>query len=64
MLHPPERLLSTADVARRFDVTPSTVSRWVKRGRLAAIKTPGGTLRFRRADIDALLDTVAEQESA
>ena len=49
------RLLSTAEVARRFQVRPSTVSRWVKAGKLAAVKTPGGTLRFRSADVDAFL---------
>lgn len=49
------RLLSTAEVARRFQVQPSTVSRWVKNGKLAAVRTPGGTLRFRPADVDAFL---------
>lgn len=46
-------LLSTLEVARRFKVTPSTVSRWAKRGLLASVRTPGGTLRFRPADVEA-----------
>lgn len=50
-----EPLLSTIEVARRFQVTPSTVSRWAKRGLLASIRTPGGTLRFRPADVEAFL---------
>lgn len=50
-----DTLLSTLQVAQRFQVTPSTVSRWVKRGQLDAIRTPGGTLRFRLADVEAFL---------
>jgi excisionase family DNA binding protein len=50
-----DTLLSTFEVAQRFKVAPSTVSRWVKRGQLTAIRTPGGTLRFRPADVEAFL---------
>ena len=46
-------LLTTAEVAAYFQVDPASVRRWVKSGRLAAIKTPGGgSLRFRRSDIE------------
>ena len=36
-------------------VSIKTVSRWAKLGLLPAIKTPGGRLRFRRADVDEFL---------
>jgi methanogenic corrinoid protein MtbC1 len=39
-------LLSTADVARLFDVTETTVKRWSDEGVLRCQKTPGGHRRF------------------
>lgn len=48
-------LLTTQEVAEQMRVHVSTVARWVKEGHLAAFRTPGGTLRFRQADVDALL---------
>lgn len=57
-------LLSTLEVARRFKVTPSTVSRWAKRGLLASVRTPGGTLRFRLKDVDAFLAPSADGDEA
>lgn len=51
----PESLLTTKQVADLFHVSPSSVSRWVKDGRLAAIRTPGGGLRFRVEDVSAFL---------
>lgn len=56
-------LLTTLQVARRFKVTPSTVSRWAKRGLLASLRTPGGTLRFRPADVDAFLAPPEDDEA-
>lgn len=47
-------LLTAAEVAAEYRVTRMTVSRWVKAGHLAALKLPGGGLRFRRADVEAL----------
>ena len=49
-------LLTTGEVAERMAVTPTTVQRWVKAGKLAAIRTPGGSLRFRAVDIDTILE--------
>ncbi len=39
-------ILSTADVARLFDVTETTVKRWADEGVLRCQKTPGGHRRF------------------
>ena len=39
-------ILSTADVARLFDVTETTVKRWTHEGMLRCQKTPGGHRRF------------------
>lgn len=50
-----ERLFTPAEVAVMLRVDPSTVSRWHRRGRLAAILTPGGHRRFRESDVCALM---------
>lgn len=52
-----QRLLTTADVADIFQVTPETVARWVRDGLVPALKAPGGGgYRFRQSDIDDFLD--------
>lgn len=51
-------LLTTAEVAARFRVTPAAVTRWARLGYIPAIKLPGGRgrLRFRAVDVAAFLD--------
>lgn len=49
-------LMTTGEVANLLDVSPSTVTRWVKNGVLSAVVMPSGRNKFRRADIEALLD--------
>lgn len=39
-------ILSTADVARLFNVTETTVKRWANDGTLKCMKTPGGHRKF------------------
>jgi methanogenic corrinoid protein MtbC1 len=39
-------ILSTADVARSFSVTETTVKRWANDGTLKCMKTPGGHRKF------------------
>lgn len=50
-----DELLTTAEVAERCRVNPVTVARWVRTGKLDAVHLPGGTLRFRQSDLDALI---------
>lgn len=52
----PEKLLTPGEVAQLFHVDPKTVTRWANAGRIASIKTPGGHRRFRKSEIDALLN--------
>ena len=40
------RLLTTAEVARHYGVTPKTIRRWVAIGALQAARTLGGHRRF------------------
>jgi excisionase family DNA binding protein len=49
-------LLTAREVAERFSVSTETILRWVRRGKLPAIRLPGGAIRFREDAIDRLLD--------
>ncbi len=46
-----DRLLTCADVARLLGVVPDTVRDLERRGRLKAIRTPGGIRLFQEADV-------------
>lgn len=41
-----DKLLKVKEVAERFDVSANTVNRWARRGRIMAIRTPGGEYRI------------------
>lgn len=41
-----EKLFSTAELARLWNISESTVKRWADAGDLACVKTPGGHRRF------------------
>jgi excisionase family DNA binding protein len=49
-----QRMLPTAEVARRLKVSPMTVARWVRKGQLNAVRTPynNHALLFDPKDID------------
>jgi excisionase family DNA binding protein len=45
-------LLTTAEVARLFNVSPATVRRWCRKGKLEAVRTSArGPLRFKREEV-------------
>ncbi len=41
-----KQILTRADVARIFSVTPNTVSRWSREGKLPSVRTLGGQRRY------------------
>jgi excisionase family DNA binding protein len=49
-------LLTVAQVAELFGVAPRTVTRWVRAGRLSAIRTLGGHHRFFAHEVLHLLE--------
>lgn len=49
------RYLTRSEVARLFEVSPATVARWTREGRLACVLTLGGQRRYFRDEITALL---------
>jgi len=56
------RFMTARQVAGLFEVSPSTVLRWAKHGRLPALVTPGGRLRFPRESIEELMKVTASLE--
>ena len=48
---PSETFLSRKDIARRFGVSLSTVTRWARTGLIRAVRTPGGHYRYPAADL-------------
>ena len=49
------RFMTARQVAGLFEVSPSTVLRWAKDGRLPALVTPSGRLRFPRESIEEMI---------
>lgn len=47
--------LSIPEAAAAFDVSESSVRRWVKNGRLKSSRLPSGRRRIRREDVEAFL---------
>lgn len=48
-------LLTANEVARRFNVTGSSIRRWILDGHVAAIRTPGGQYRIDPAEVERLM---------
>ena len=56
--------LHPAEVADILHVSPKTVSRWAKEGKLPFLKTLGGHRRYPAADIRQLADELQVQPTA
>lgn len=50
----PSPYLTTSEVAELFKISAESVRNWVRTGKLGAVKLPGGKIRFRREDIEAI----------
>lgn len=48
-------LLTPAEVAALYSVTPKTVTRWANTGEIPSTRTPGGHRRFDEATILSLI---------
>jgi excisionase family DNA binding protein len=50
-------LLTVEEAAQRLKVTPYTIRKWLRQGRLRGIKVAGGQRwRIRAEDLDALIE--------
>jgi excisionase family DNA binding protein len=54
-------LMTPAEVAALFRVSPKTVARWSRAGKLTALRTLGGHRRFRVEEVQALRHEVDER---
>lgn len=53
------RMLSVTMTAKRLDVCPETVRRWIKQGKLSAIRYPSGYFRVSIVAIEKILSTTS-----
>ena len=60
----PPSYLRTAEVAALLHVSPKTVARWAKEGKLPFMKTLGGHRRYPEAKIRELLGRLGEEPTA
>ena len=58
------RYLHTAEVADILHVSPKTVSRWAKEGKLPFLRTLGGHRRYPATEIRQLADELQVQPTA
>ncbi len=54
-------VLRRAEAAKRLGVHPNTLAGWVKRGWLTGVTMPGGEVRFREEEVDALRERIYAQ---
>ena len=56
-------ILSVAQVAAEFNVTPQTIRAWIRRGKLRAARI-GKSIHILRGDVYAMLETAAVEQPA
>lgn len=54
-----EQLLTSSEVCDYFKIAAATLGRWRQAGKIIALKTPGGKLRFRESDVQKVLEEEA-----
>jgi len=60
----PPSYLRTGEVADLLSVSPKTVSRWAKEGRLPFMRTLGGHRRYPEAEIRQLVADLRQEPTA
>lgn len=55
-------LLTPGEMARRCGVSPETIRRWARQGRIDYVRSPSGRIRF--PEDQKVLQEVPRQESA
>lgn len=60
---PSGRLLTRAEVAEIFQVSPSTITRWAEAGKLPSVKTLGGHRRYEAKAVMALAQQLIQEEA-
>lgn len=55
-----KNFLSRAEVARLLEVSPNTITRWAREGRLPFVLTLGGRRRYVRDDVEKLVKVLLD----
>ena len=53
--------LTTAEAAKTLKVSPLTISRWIKQGRLAASRVGPRAVRIRRDDLEGIMSPIIDR---
>jgi excisionase family DNA binding protein len=56
--------LATGAAAELLGVSDETLRRWAEQGKVRYVRLPSGRLRFRRADLEAILVPVEPTEAS
>jgi excisionase family DNA binding protein len=48
--------INTSTACKHLAISPATIHRWIRTGKLKPKRTPTGEHRYRRSELDALLD--------
>lgn len=62
--NPGQRLLTRSEVAELFGVSPSTITRWAKEGKLPVVKTLGGHRRYKAEAVMELARQLSKEKTA
>lgn len=52
----PSSLVRVSQLARFWEINPTTILGWIRKGRLLSVRSPGGHHRFRVADVHAFCE--------
>ena len=55
-------LVTVEDIAKRFNVHPETVRKWVRQGRLPCLRPTKCTIRFKVEEVDRALERQVSHE--
>lgn len=59
-----DEFLGPARAAHMLHVSPKTINRWANEGRIPCVVTLGGHRRFKRSDVDTVLQGMTERGSS
>ena len=55
-----DKMITTTDAGEKLGVTGMTIRRWIRAGKLEAIRTVGRQIRVKESSVDALLNELSD----
>ena len=56
------KILSISEAAEYVGVFPLTLRNWEKKGLINSFRTPGGHRRFKKSELNRIIDSVGEED--